>query len=236
MFYILKMMFLPTSLDEQDRQTEEGVDQDNLTRWLKNCLSGIMVLSQNRQVIKRAELTKLIYHGSRNQYFRITKLIMHKASHDLYKYMGMRLYDLGDSKGYILVNEHSELSQYRREHSQEQCNELAVIFLTLMEIFTSSDESSTEEQIREVLKHLDLEEDDLKKHFDFMLKKLYIVPVKEIIYQQDEKLYKWGPRAIAEVDPDRFMEAFLDLAEDGEAKDWPDQKRRIDLLKEIPNR
>jgi hypothetical protein len=228
-------MFLPLSIPEEQRTIFDPNLPEN-KRILQNCLSGIIVLGQNKQVIKKEELNKLIYTGTRRQHHTITKAVMAYANHDLNKYLGMRLFDLGESKGYLLVNTHSIPNHCRKEFDIEECNELSVIFLALMEIFSSSDESCTEAQIKEVLSPLELSDEDLKRHFDMLQKKLYIVPLRNTACQQEERLYKWGPRAVAEVDPDRFMKSFLDFADAGSANDWPDQKLRIEALKNVANR
>lgn len=224
--------FLPTKVTPEYHQLFEGTDDNQ--KLLKNCLSAIMVLGQNKQTIKKEELNKLIDTGTRGHHHTIKKAVVAKANYHLNKYMGMRLFYLGDR--YLLVNSTNVPNQCRKEFDQDECNELSVIFLALMEIFSSSDESSTEAQIKSVLATLGLSEDDLKKYFQMLQKKLYIQRIPDRNVQEDEKLYKWGPRAIAEVDPDRFMKSFLDLAEGGTADDWPEQKRRIELLKTVPNR
>ena len=228
------MSFLPISVPADARETVASVE--DYKKLVENCLSGIMVLGQNKQTIKRADLTKLIYTGTRTHHHTITKALIALANHDLHKYVGMRLYHDEEIKGFLLVNSTTIPNQCRKELSQEECDELASIFVALMEIFSSADESSTEAHIKEAMSVLDFSEDQLKTCFDMLIKKLYIVQVKNSAYQPEERLYKWGPRAIAEVDPDRFMKSFLDLAESGTADDWPDQKRRIELLKSVQHR
>lgn len=225
-------MFLPVTLDNELRQWAASSEENK--KLIKNCQSAIVVLGQNKQPIKKLDLNKLIYTGSRSQHHTVTKAVIANANHYVHKYLGMRLFELADR--FLLVNSSSIPNQCRKEFDQEECNELAVIFLALMEIFSSSDESSTESQIKAVIQTLDLSDDDLKRHFDMLLKKLYIVQLRDKSIQQDEKLYKWGPRAIAEVDPDRFMKSFLDFAEAGTENDWAEQKRRIDILKAMKNR
>ena len=224
--------FLPVKVSADHQQLFTNTEENK--KLLKNCLSAIMILGQNKQTINKQDLNKLIYTGTRVQHHTIKKAVIAHANHDLNKYMGMRLFDLGDK--YLLVNSISVPNQCRRDFDQEEAKELAAIFLALMEIFSSSDESSSEDQIKSVMATIGMSEDDLKKSFNMLLKKLYIVPVRDRNVQQEEKLYKWGPRAIAEVDPDRFMKSFLDFAEGGSADDWPEQKRRIELLKSVPNR
>lgn len=234
-------MFLPVTIAAEHREVAAKAPEDH-KKLLTNCLSGIMVLGQNKQVIKKLDLNKIIYSGlPRSQHHTITKAVLAFANHDLNKYMGMRLFELEDNKGYLLVNNSYELSQYRKEFTKEQCDEVAVIHMVLMQIFTSADESATEKQVRDTLEILDLSRDENEKHFSMLQKKLYIVPVPQgggSANPDGEKLFKWGPRAKAEVDPDRFMSSFLSLAHDGNPpdKDWPEQERRANNLKAIPNR
>lgn len=194
-----------------------------------------MVLGQNRQRINKDDLRDAIYTRRRKEHHTVTTAVLDHASYYLHKYMGMRLFT-NDQKVYLLVNSTVIPSYCRKALTDKECDELAVVFLVLMEIFSSPDGNTTESQIGELLATLDLSDDSIKAYVALLVKRQYIVQEKNDNIQREEKSYRWGPRAVAEVDPDNFMQSFLDLAESGSIDDWPDQKRRIELLKSVRNR
>lgn len=225
-------MFVPLALDEEHRLALENIDDEEQRKLTAACLSAFMVLAQNRSPIKKSDLNRLVFSGQK--YYKAVNAIVIAANKELDKIYGMRLFELEDKSKYLLVNSRADYTSYALRSSSD-CQELTVLYFVLMEIFASPEEKISEADMMDMLKALDLSEKDLKKHIDSLVKRLYISVTKDAMHQ-DMKFVSWGPRAEAEVDPDNFFNSFLKLTEDGSESNWPEQKRRIDKLKAIPNR
>ena len=220
------MRFLPTLLDQElDELLKKNLVPDDIRKATKNCCSAILILGQNQSVIKRADLTRLTKSGTRNH--RVNIAITHLANFELNKTLGMRLFESSDDK-YLLVNSKIEYSEYFK-HTPQGSNEMVVLFFILIIIFTSAEEKSSDSEIKNGLRALEYTDDELKKIIETLVKKNYLTQS----VQQDEKLYSWGPRAVAETEPKNFFDTFLELAGEGKEDDWPEQKRRIENLKKI---
>ena len=223
-------MFLSTHLTDETKRLIAGfADEDR--KQIHDCCTSIIVLGQNRAPIKKADINRHMMRTSNN----IKQAIFNQASYELNKTFGLRLYELEDKARLLLVNSTVDFSGYA-DHTEQTRQELTVLFLILMDIFASADGKLAREELEATLAPLDLSQETLKNHIDSLIKKLYIVQHKEVAFQQDNKLYVWGPRAMAEVDPDNFFKLFMDIVGQGTEADWPEQKKRIDKLKAIPNR
>ena len=217
-------------LNEEQERSLESVSEIERKKMKETCMSAIMVLSQNRNPIKKIDLNRLVLGGARN--YRAVNAITIEANRELYRLFGMRLYELDDKSKYLLVNSSTDYSQYAKPNNAQQ-EEFTVLYFILIDIFASSEEKISEPEMLSTLSALDIA--DVKKHIDTLLKKLYISQIKDPMHQ-DTKFYTWGPRAEAEVEPDKFFQSFLDLTEDKNESHWPEEKRRVEKLKSIPNR
>lgn len=219
-------MFLPTRVSEEVQETINQLPEEDRHKLVKTCVSAIMVLGQNRTPIKKTDLNRHLHHN-----YRINNAILVVANYELNKIFGMRLFEVENKSVLLLVNSSIEFSHYAT-HSKSMSNELTVLYFILMQIFASSDEAVCEDEIENALSPLGFSRDALKARIDTLVKKHYLVLTKDS-FQQDVKLYTWGPRAMAEVDPDNFFECFLNLVGEGSDRDWPELKKRIDKLKSI---
>lgn len=214
--------------------TGESVDivqnkfgEAEINELTKKCVRAAMVLGQEQNSIKRRDLNKLAFSPNLNH--RVVGALIELANFKLFKSFGMRLYEL-DTK-YLLVNcdpQQSIMIKYSDFRSQE----LALLYLTLVDIFGSTDNRLLLDQIINSLEPLQLDRETLKRHLEMYMKKLYLTQQK----YNDKIYYIWGSRAKAEIDPDEFFNSFLDLSGTTSQDDWPEQKLRIQNLKSIANR
>lgn len=161
---------------------------------------------------------------------RVASAILQLANKKLNDKFGMRLFELPDKIRIIVVNKSPEFGSSLKQSSQSYEN-LAILYLILMDIFVSADDRLSFEEIAKSLKPLDLSEQELKSHLESYVKKLYLQEKR-----QDLILYSWGPRAMAEVEPEIFFVRFLEMAGSSKENEWPEQKRRIEKLKSLANR
>lgn len=215
----------PTAESEEVLSRLSQEEKDGMTR---KCVQACIVLSQNRTPIKKADLNKLVFSTS---HFRLHNAVIQNANHDLNKHYGMRLFELSDKARYLLVNTKADFTSYQT-FNQEECNEFTVLYFILIELFASPDENISEEDIRNSLSPMKMTNDELKSCLDSLTKHLYLTQTRN----QDTRSYAWGPRSMAEVDPDIFFKLFLDMVGDTSDKDWPEQKKRVDKLRAIENR
>lgn len=224
-------MFIPLRPTAESNQALSNLEPDSYDKMVKDCVQACITLGQNRNPIKKADLNKLVFQGKG---IKIPGAILQVANKELNKVFGMRLYELDDKTKYLLVSSKPSLNGVvdSSSMSDSTCEELAVLYFILMDIFVSADERLSEEDIQGTLKPLDLSKNSIKDLLDLYVKRLYLVQDK----RQELRLYSWGPRAYAEVEPENFFNRFLNLAGDTSAKDWPDIERRINKLKTMENR
>lgn len=218
------MPFVATTVSrEEEKIVKDALTEEEIKRCNKNAIAAILTLGQKQAAIKRLDVNKLIKTGQR--YHKVNHALITFASHDLYKTLGLRLFEFDDK--FILVNSSIDYSKFLT-HKPEGKEELVILFFTLIAIFASSEEKCSERGLVTALRGLDIKEQDLVKTFSTLVKKAYLTKRHE----QDEQMYAWGPRAVAETDPANFFDCFLELAE-GKEDDWPEQKRRIEILQKI---
>lgn len=219
-------MFLPIHIPDDTRYVLDRLEEDYAQTLTRNCVHAIIVLGQERTPIKKVDLYKLVFPTITGR--SIQPAIIYMANHELNKVFGMRLYELDDKSKLLLVNSNSELGLYQNYTGQMR-EELTVLFFILMDIFAAPDEKKSEEELLDDVKGLDCDVETLKGYLELFVKKLYLITTR----QQDHKMYAWGPRTIAEIDPEEFFKRFLELADDSKEEDWPDLKKRIDTLKKM---
>lgn len=222
-------MFLSLDVPDEHLNILNRLDEVERKCLIKNCVHAIIILGQERTPIKKSDLNKLVFStvGLRS----IPQAVIQAANYELNKIFGMRLYEIDDKTKLILINSKTEFSKYHYYNTQ-MCEELTVLFFILMDIFAAPEEKKSEEDLLEDLKGLDCDIEILKGYLETFVKKLYLVTSRE----QEHRMYSWGPRTIAELDPDNFFNSFLELVGDSEDKDWPDLKKRIETLKNMENR
>lgn len=207
-----------------------NMDEEVRNTFVNNCVHAIIVLSQNRSTIKKADLYRLVFTNT--SAVSIRPAVINAANSHLYKIFGMRLFEVYTEHKYILVNSHTRFSEFAH-HPDSMCQELTVLYFTLVDIFASSEDNKSEDDLIESL-HLSLEipEETVKGYLESFLRKNYLQMKRE----QDKKLYSWGHRAVAEVEPESFFRQFLRLIGAETEKDWPDLRVKIDDLKRKASR
>lgn len=204
------------------------LEEDERNQLIKKCVQAAIVLGQGQTPIKKTELNKLVFPSSN---FRLHNAILQSANYELNKVFGMRLFEMPDKARYLLVNSKFDFTAYQT-FSQTEYGEFTVLLFVLLEIFASPDENLSEEDIRNSLSPMRLTNDELKVHLDSLTKQLYLTMTRI----SDIRHFAWGPRSIAEIDPDNFFHCFLEVVGNNTDKDWPEQKKKIDKLKHIENR
>lgn len=225
-------MFVPLKPTEESMIVLSNLESESHDKMVGDCVHALVVLGQNRNPIKRTDLNKLAFpHNIRG---KLPVAIVQAANKELNKTFGMRLYELEDRTKYLLVNSNPGFSNLI-DHSDDTCSELTTLYFILLDIFASPDEKLPEEDIHRSLKHLDHNSASLKELLDLYVKKLYLVQDKDK-QQQELKIYSWGPRAYAEIEPEGFFNCFLSLSGSTSSRDWPELEKRIEKLKNIANR
>lgn len=197
---------------------EENVFQD----LCKKCVNSFIVLGQDRKPIKKQDLNRLAFP---NVHFKTSAAIIQFANKELHKVFGMRIYELGDKTRYLLVNASQDCAALKLTPDDTEDEELSVLYFVLMGIFASPEEKMDDDALEKMLSDLEIE--NVQVHFESLVKKLYLTMEKD----QEKKLYSWGPRAYAEVEPEEFFNRFLELAHGTSEEDWSDLRKRIDKLK-----
>lgn len=221
-------MFMSTNIYPEHLETLERLGEAERKELVRNCVQAIIVLGQNQNAIKRLDLNKLVNPGTN---YRIAAAVLQAANKEMDSLFGMRLFETEDKTKYILVNRSTEFATYQR-HSPNAKFELTVLYFILVGIFTSADEKLADDEITKSLKPLDISATIQKSLLDSFVKKLYLTVEKV----EESRFYRWGPRAIAEVDPVNFFNRFLDLTGSSSDKEWPDLCARIEKLKAIHDR
>lgn len=221
------MTFVPLRPTEDALVAIGSLDDDAKDDFVKNCVQAVIVLSQNKSPIKRVDLNRLALPTN----YRISAAIIQLANRELYKTFGMRLFELEDRKKFLLVNAKTDFAQHMT-FSDEECEEMTVLYFILMDIFVSPDEKIRDDEIEKSLRPLNYTSETIKSYVDTFVKRLYLTQARH----HDSLLFSWGPRAVAEVEPERFFECFLELSGNTNQKDWPEIKKRIDKMKSMPNR
>lgn len=223
------MAFLPLRPDDDADSTLNQMSEDIRDRAVADYVHAFIVMGADKSVIKKTDINKTV--NSQQLSYKKVNAIIQAANKELNKNFGMRLYEPDKTK-YILVNTNVESADLHLL-TQEACEENTILLFILMEIFASTDEKVGESTIEENLEALELTNDELSSHLESLVKHMYLTVER----QQDEKMYSWGPRAVAEVEPEAFFNRFLDLVGEGAtAEDYPELIARIDKLKSIPNR
>lgn len=221
-------MFMSTNISPENQETLGRLGEIERKELVRNCIQAIIVLGQNRNTIKRVELNKLFLPYTN---YRIAAAILQAANKEMDSLFGMRLFETEDKTKYLLINRSTEFAIYQRRSATEK-QEWAVLYLILVGIFASADEKVSEEELIESLRPLDLLATVLKSLLESFVKRLYLT-VEKI---EETRFYRWGPRAVAEVDPESFFNRFLDLTGSSSDKEWPDLCVRIDKLRGIHER
>lgn len=224
-------MFVPLRLAEEFKRVLDNVEDEVRKKVIPNGVSAILVLGSNKSTIKKADLTRLMLTGVEQLSWKYTNPMIIETNIELDKVFGMRLYELDDRARYLLVNSRADYSQFAKRKDSE-CDEFTVVYFMLLDIFASPEERVADSDMMDTLSALELTDKDLKKHVDTATKNLYVLLTKDTL-NPELKYYTWGPRAMAEVDPDNFLRSFLETAPGTTEKDWPEQKRRIEKLKGI---
>ena len=163
--------------------------------------------------------------------YRVAASVTQVANQEIFRTFGYRLFEVEDKTKLLLVNTDTNAFE-SLEHPDSTCDEMSILFLILTDIFVSAEERLSDEDLENSLKPLEITSADLKAYIETFLRKMYLSVDK----RQETKVYSWGPRATAEVDPETFLEFFLKFVNESSDKNWPDVKRRIEKLKSIPNR
>lgn len=220
-------MFLPLTVSEEHETVLARLEEEQQLTLIKNCVHAIIVLSQERAPIKRVDLNKLVFSSVSTR--SVPQAILHAANCELNKTFGMRLYEIEDKSKLLLVNTKTEFAKFQN-HSDAMCEELTVLYFILLDIFAAPDERKNEDDLLDTMSSLDHDQETLKSYIDSFVKLLYLTMTKE----HDSKFYSWGPRALAEIDPENFFIKFLELAGDSTDKDWPEKKQIISQLCQRP--
>lgn len=225
-------MFVPLKPTPDSSVILSNLEPDAYDKMVRDCVHALIVLGQNRNPIKKTDLNKIAFPSRERS--KIPGAIIQAANRQLNKIFGMRLYEFEIAQQpsrYLLVNSKPGLSDWSN-YSDDTCSELTTLYFILMDIFVSPDEKLAEEDIQATIKPLDHSKESIKEFLELFVKKLYLVQEK----QQDSKMYSWGPRAYAEVEPENFFNCFLNLSGNTSAREWPDLEERIERLKNIANR
>lgn len=220
--------FVPLRPTAESEGVISRLEEEERNQLVRKCVQAVIILGQNQSPIKKTELNRLVFPSSN---FRLHNAILQAANQDLNKVFGMRLFELPDKSRYLLVNSKFDFTSYQN-FSQTECEEFSVLYFVLMEILASPDENLSEEDIRNSLSPLKMTNDELKAHLDSLTKQLYLFMTRN----SDTRYFSWGPRSIAEIDPENFFQCFIEVVGDTTDKDWPEQKKKIDKLKNIENR
>lgn len=222
-------MFIPSRPTADSLRIIEELEESSRQRLIKSCVHALIVLGQNRTPIKRLELNKLAFP---NVHYKISGAILQAANKELIKIFGLRIFELEDKKGYLLVNTGPEFNDVIT-YSDSMCEELTTLYFILMDIFISPEEKITEKELENSLEAFEIKGDSLKSCLDSFVKRLYLNVEFQATEQEGEKirLYSWGPRALAEIDIDNLFKRFLELVPTTTEKDWPDIKKRVERIK-----
>lgn len=219
-------MFLPLALTIAEEHTLSNTDDDYEDKVYR-CVQALLILGQERTPIKKSDLNRMVFPSG--VHYRLVAAVTSLANKKLHKIFGMRLFEVEDKTKYLLVNSEMDISQYFDDEKVVQ-RELVVLYFMLMGIFVSPDERMTIEEIEKSIRQpLCLSSETIKEYLDLFTKKLYLKQEKH----QEIKLYGWGERAIAEIDPENFFQCFLNLTEDASDKAWPELRNRIENLNQI---
>lgn len=224
------MSFLPIHPDPltvqfvKDKYSNNNKAVDELIR---KCVHAILMLSQGgKEVVSKTILSGLVF--PQGVHHTVNKAIIEIANKQLVKVFGMRLYEM--DLRYLVVNASPEDADLI-EYDEEETTFYAVLHLILIDIFGCTEEKLTIDEIEHHLEHLKIKRTKLEDLVSRYKMKFYLAMIKE----DCKEYYKWGQRAVAEVDPDGFFESFLSLY-GGDANDYPDLSKRIDTLKRMTNR
>lgn len=201
------------------------LEDEEYEELVRKCVHALIVLGQDRTPIKRLELNKIVFS---NVNYRVAGAIVQVANKELDHLFGMRLYELSDKLRFILVNSEPTFATAIK-YSDPMCEWLAILYLILIDIFSSPENRLPFEDIQKSLQPLDISEASLKNHLDTFTKKFYLQSEK----RQDNVFYSWGERSMAEVEPESFFNRFLEMAGGNPDTEWPEQRARIEKLKSI---
>lgn len=219
---------MSTHISPENQDILEKLSEENRKELIRSCIHAIIVLGQNKTPIKRQELNKLVFPTSN---YRISGAVLQAANRELNSIFGMRLYETADKLKYLLVNKSTDYAAYQK-HSENSESELTVLYFVLVGIFSSADEKLSEDEILKSLKPLEISVTTLKNYIDSFVKKLYLTSERI----EESKFYRWGSRAMAEVNPVEFFNRFLELSGSSSSKEWPDLIVRVEKLKALHER
>lgn len=222
------MFVTPKPTDESVSIISSKLDDEEAEDLVKKCVHALIVLGQDRNPIKKMELNRLVFT---TVHYRIVNAIIEISNKKLIEIFGMRLFELPDKSQYILVNSSPQFAE-NLKYDDSNCESLAALYIILMDIFVSPDDRLPMDEITKTFDVLDMDEETLKAHLEYFVRKLYLTKVRG----PENVFFSWGPRSFAEVEPDAFLQRFIDMAGGGNIDDWPEQKRRIEKLKSLGNR
>lgn len=188
---------------------------------VKKCVHAFIILGQDKLPIKKADVSRVAMPSVTN--YRAVNALIHLANEELQDVFGMRLYHVDKIK-FFLVNTNLE-TDYLRATTEDENEELVLLFFTLMAIFMASDSRLTSQDLEKTLKPFS--SDLLKDHLDKYVKQMYLVTLK----YKDALFYSWGPRAYAEFDLDAFFRCFLQISKEPNREAWPELVQKIDKWK-----
>lgn len=215
-------MFIPLRPDEDAIETAGKLEENVFQDLCKKCVQSFLVLGQDRKPIKKQDLNRLAFPSV---HFKTCAAVIQFANKELHKVFGMRIYELDDKTRYLLVNSSPDCASLRMVPCATEDEELGVLHMALMAIFASQEEKVDEDALERLMSALEIE--DFQAHIESLVKKLYLTLEKD----QEKKLYSWGPRAYAEIEPEQFFNQYLELDSGSKAEDWSHIRKRIDKLK-----
>lgn len=218
-------MFLSRRSNEELDYAVDKLGQEAFDELVRKTVHALLILGQERTPIKRLELNKILF--SRIPH-RCTGAVILAANKELYTVFGLRIFELEDKSKYLIVNAFNDLPEVI-EYPDNFCEELTILYLLLTSIFAAPDEKVAEEDFMSNISPLKMDDKVLKEYLDLFLKKLYIKSMRH----EDRNYFLWGPRAVAEIEPETFFNSFLQLNQEETDKNWPEQRRRIEKLKDL---
>lgn len=227
-------MFLPPRPTADSLLIIEELSDSDRQTYLKNCVHSLIVLGQKKTPIKRVDLNKIVFPG--RHHHTLATAITQAANKELIKNFGMRLFELEDRSKYLLVNINYKAGSFLK-HSDSSCEQQTILFFVLMDIIQSLNEKRYQTELEKTLSPFnDLTEATIKDYLDSFVKNLYLNQEFEVTEEGRVRVLSWGPRAVAEIDPDNFFKCFLEFNPNTQEKEWPQITKRIDKLKAISNR
>ena len=182
----------------------------------------LMMSSINSIPVRKKELSDKVL-GSGSEHSRSFPVILEKANLQLTEVFGMKVEEVlnGKTVCYVLVNcLPVEKVDATVVWSDAEKSNMGLLFVLLSILMLRAGDHVTEEQLWNILEKMDIRQEsrhptfgDVKTLISGYVEKMYLKRERLAVGEVAKVIYKWGPRAMCEVDRKAMLAMVAELHE-----------------------